>query len=207
MKDLIYGMAAGLLIGIGGTVYLSAENRVVGAVLFAVALICICAKGYSLYTGKVGYIAVSHKKKELCDLLFCFIGNLIGTFIAGICVRLSQPALSEKAFSLCTAKIEQPLASALIRAVFCGILMYLAVSIYRERNTYIGILFCVPVFILSGFEHSIANLYYFFTAGYVSFRMVCYLLLVVFGNSVGGMLLPFLSLCVDRVEQKEKSHE
>lgn len=203
MKDLIYGIAAGLLIGVGGTAYLSAESRVTGAVLFAVALICICAKGYSLYTGKVGYIALSHKKKDICDLLFCFIGNLIGTFTAGLCIRLSQPALSEKAFTLCAAKLEQPLASALIRAIFCGVLMYLAVSIYREKNTYIGILFCVPVFILSGFEHSIANLYYFFTAGYVSFRMAGYLLLVVIGNSIGGMLLPFLSLCVDRVERKE----
>ena len=80
MKDLFYGICAGILIGIGGAVFLASENRVIGAILFSVALICICAKGYSLYTGKVGYLAFSHRASDFKNLAFCFLGNLIGTF-------------------------------------------------------------------------------------------------------------------------------
>ena len=57
-KDLLYGLAAGILIGIGGTVFLACENKIVGAVLFSVALLCICLRGYALYTGKIGFIVV-----------------------------------------------------------------------------------------------------------------------------------------------------
>ena len=194
LKDFYYGVAAGLLIGIGGTVFLSCESRYVGAVLFAVALICICAKGYSLYTGKVGFMAFAHGKSDFANLALCLAGNLIGTLAAGIAVRFALPAIGEKATLLCAAKLEQSLPAALVRAIFCGILMYLAVAVYREKHTYIGILFCVPVFILSGFEHSIANMYYFFAAQTVSFQSGLYLLVVVIGNSLGGLLFPALAM-------------
>lgn len=72
MKDLFYGICAGILIGIGGAVFLASENRVIGAILFSVALICICAKGYSLYTGKVGYLAFSHRASDFKTLPFAF---------------------------------------------------------------------------------------------------------------------------------------
>ena len=48
------------------------------------------------------------------------------------------------------------------------------------------------MFILAGFEQSIANLFYFFLAGEYSLRGVGFILLVVLGNTVGGMLLPAL---------------
>ena len=72
--------------------------------------------------------------------------------------------------------------------------MYLAVEIYKSKQTPVGILFCVPVFILAGFEHSIADLFYFFTARIVNGEMAWFLLLVVVGNSVGGMLIPWLKM-------------
>ena len=197
MKDLFYGITAGLLIGIGGTVFLSmvnADNKLAGAILFAVALICICAKGYSLYTGKVGFMAYNHKGKDFFNLLMCFAGNLIGTVISGLAVMYAIPSVSKAAKLICEAKLIQSVPEALIRAVFCGILMYLAVATYREKNTYIGILFCVPVFILSGFEHSIANMYYFAVAGMGSLRVIGYILLIVLGNSIGGLLFPVLGM-------------
>ncbi len=202
MKDFLYGICAGILIGIGGTVFLASENRVCGAVFFSVALIYICAKGYSLYTGKVGYLAFSHKRKDIGNLTFCFLGNLIGTFAAGSAIRFSQSTLCEKAAALCDAKLLQSVSSALLRALFCGILMYLAVSVYRERNTFIGILFCVPVFILSGFEHSIADLYYFFAAGIFSLRATAYLILIVLGNSAGGLLFPAIARLAEKQNAK-----
>ena len=209
MKDLFYGVNAGLLIGIGGTVYLSLASlgagcKIAGAVLFAVALICICAKGYSLYTGKVGFMAYAHGAGDFAALGCCLLGNIVGTFAAGVLIRFALPAVGAAAETLCDAKLEQEIPTAFIRALFCGILMYLAVAVYREKSTYIGILFCVPVFILCGFEHSVANMFYFAVAGKLSLQTALYLAVIVLGNSVGGLLLPILGMAAEIGSGKSK---
>lgn len=186
------GLAAGILISIGGCVYLACDNKYVGAVLFSVALLCICIKGYVLFTGKVGYIVESHKKDDLIALFSGLVGNAISTAVCGLAVRYAIPTSAATAETICVAKLEQEPIQTLIRAIFCGVLMYLAVSIYREKDTVAGIVFCVPVFILSGFEHSIANMFYFSAAGSFSMQTAVYLILVIVGNSFGGILLPLL---------------
>lgn len=193
-RDILSGISAGIVIALGGSVFLACENRYVGAVLFSVALLCICFKGYALFTGKVGYIPEAHGKAEWQLLLLGLLGNLIGTFISGVAVRYAIPSIGETALTICTAKLTQTAASTLIRGVFCGLLMYLAVSIYRDNKTPLGILFCIPVFILSGFEHSIADMFYFAASGIVSAKACGFLWLVIIGNSIGGMLLPALKI-------------
>lgn len=193
-KNILNGISAGLVIALGGSVFLACENRYVGAVLFSVALLCICFKGYSLYTGKVGYIPEAHGKEEWSVLLLGLLGNLIGTYISGVAVRYAIPAIGETALTICTAKLTQTALSTIIRGIFCGLLMYLAVSIYRDNKTPLGILFCIPVFILSGFEHSIADMFYFAASGIVSMKAFGFIWLVILGNSIGGMLLPALKI-------------
>ena len=187
-------IAAGLLIGIGGSVFLACENRYVGAVLFSVALLSICYQGLFLYTGKIGYIAWQHDRQSITAVVITLAGNLIGTLAAGLSVGVMKPAYVETARMLCEKKLAMAPLQVLIAGVFCGMLMYLAVEIYKSKQTPVGILFCVPVFILSGFEHSIADLFYFFTARIVNGEMAWFLLLVVVGNSVGGMLIPWLKM-------------
>ena len=193
-KNILNGISAGFVIALGGSVFLACENRYVGAVLFSVALLCICFKGYSLYTGKVGYIPEAHGKEEWSVLLLGLLGNLIGTYISGVAVRYAIPAIGETALTICTAKLTQTALSTIIRGIFCGLLMYLAVSIYRDNKTPLGILFCIPVFILSGFEHSIADMFYFAASGIVSMKAFGFIWLVILGNSIGGMLLPALKI-------------
>ena len=79
-------------------------------------------------------------------------------------------------------------------AIFCGILMYTAVEVFKTGKSPLGIFFCVPAFIIAGFEHSIADMFYFFSARMFSGEVAVFLLVVVIGNSVGGMLLPWLKL-------------
>ena len=194
LRDTLGGISAGICIALGGSVFLAADNRVVGAVLFSVALLCICMKGYALFTGKVGFVPEDHGRPALQLLLAGLLGNLIGTFLCGRLLRLGLPALSDAARTICAAKLTQAPAAALIRGVFCGILMYLAVSIWKERQSPLGILFCIPVFILSGFEHSIADMFYFAVSGIVSLKAFVFLWLVIIGNALGAMLLPGLNL-------------
>lgn len=194
LKQVINGVFAGILISIGGTVYLSCDNKYVGAVLFSVALLCICYQGYSLYTGKICYIPEKHTKNEISVLLTGLLGNVIATTVCGYALTLALPALRETAFNSCNAKLEQNFLQTLIRAVFCGILIFLAVDIFKKHKTPMGILFCIPVFILSGFEHSVADMFYFAASGIVSLRACGFIWLVILGNTAGGILIPVLSL-------------
>lgn len=194
LNALLGGLSAGILISIGGCVYLACDNKYVGAVLFSVALLCICIKGYYLFTGKVGYIVESHKKDDVAALLSGLAGNAIATAVCGLVARYAIPTSAAVAETVCSAKLGQSAPQTLIRAIFCGVLMYLAVSIYKEKDTVSGIVFCVPVFILSGFEHSIANMFYFSAAADFSLQAAVYIIIVVIGNSIGGMLLPLLKV-------------
>ncbi len=202
-KQLILGILAGILISIGGAVFLASDNKYMGAILFTVALLCICFRGYGLYTGKIGFLVKAHGKEDISATFMALLGNFIGTLLCGLAVRFAIPALGDKAFEICSQKLLQTFPSTLFRGIFCGILMYLAVVIYRENKNIAGILFCVPVFIISGFEHSIADLFYFSASGIVSIQATGFLWTVILGNTVGGMLLPALML----IGGKEKKSE
>lgn len=199
LNKILSGISAGILISIGGSVFLACDNKYVGAVMFSVALLCICLKGYSLYTGKIGFIPEKHDKEAFSVLLLGLLGNLIGTVACGYAIRYALPALGETAEKICNLKLEQALPQTLIRGIFCGVLMYLAVSIFRDRQKVIGILFCIPVFILAGFEHSVADMFYFAASGIVSLKAFVFIMMVVLGNTIGGMLLPLLM----KAEKKE----
>ena len=194
IRNTVNGILAGIMISIGCSVYLACENKVAGAILFSVALLTICYQGYSLYTGKIGFIVNSHTKKDFEVLLTGVLGNVIAMTLCGLALGAAVPVLSANAAVSVAAKLAQPLWSALIRAVFCGVLMYIAVLLFKEKGTTLGIFFCVPVFILAGFEHSIANMGYFAIAGEISFEAFIYIWVVILGNTVGGMLFPLLKL-------------
>ncbi|MBQ3012461.1 MAG: formate/nitrite transporter family protein [Clostridia bacterium] len=200
LQKIINGAMAGIMIAIGGSVFLacygdgSVLNRTIGAFFFSIALLCICYKGYSLYTGKIGFIPEKHDGDAFAVLLLGLLGNLIATVGLGLAVRYAIPNICSVAEAICASKLTQSFGQTLIRGIFCGILMYLAVSIYRDKKTVVGILFCVPVFILAGFEHSIANMFYFAAAESFSLDTVVYILVVVLGNTIGGMLLPLLAM-------------
>ncbi len=189
---LLDGVLAGLMVSIGGAELLSCENRIAGAVLFSVALLAICYFSFNLYTGKVGFLLRNHSRAELSSAFLGLLGNLVGTLIAGLLIAAALPALREAALIACEKRLTQLPLQTLLRGFFCGILMYTAVWIYREKKSISGILFCIPVFILSGFEHSVADMFYFSTAGLYSSRSFVFIVLVVLGNSLGGLCIPAL---------------
>ena len=194
LRKILAGVCAGILISIGGTVFLACENRVVGAVFFSVALLCICYKGYSLFTGKVGYLPEKHDREAVSVLLWGLLGNTIGTVLGGLLIRYALPAVGTAAEASAAAKLAQLPLQTLIRAFFCGVLMYLAVSIFRDAKSPLAILYGIPVFILSGFEHSIADIFYLAAAEAFTWRALGFLCVVLVGNSLGGMILPLLGM-------------
>ena len=193
-KAACLSFAAGVFIGIGGSVFLSCDVKYVGAVLFAVALLTICNLRLYLFTGKIGYLAISHTKADVLDVVVTLLGNFAGTLFSGLLVSYAKPALMEKAAQSCSAKLALAPLPTLVLAFFCGILMYTAVAIYKEQKSVWGIFFCVPVFILSGFEHSIADMFYLFTARIFTAEAFVFLLIVILGNTLGGMFIPAIRL-------------
>ncbi len=196
LKHALNGFFAGVLISVGGAVYLACDNKIAGAVLFSVALLCICYNGYNLYTGKICYIPEKHDKEAFSELCLGLVGNVAGCVLSGLLIRLALPNIGDNAETACAARLLQPFVSTLIRGFFCGILIYLAVFIFKEKKTPVAILFCIPVFILSGYEHSVADIFYFAASGICSFKAVLFILTVIVGNSLGGMLIPGLRLLI-----------
>lgn len=185
---------AGIAIAIGGIIYLSVENKIIGALLFTVGLYAIVLNGLFLYTGKVGYLVVEKDKKEyLLILLTTWLGNLVGTAVGAFAFLNTRNALvAQNVDIICDAKLDDTPLSIFILAVFCGFLMYIAVDGFKEKGNPIILFMGVSVFILCGFEHCIANMFYFSLAGAWSGKAFLYLLIMTIGNSVGGILIPFV---------------
>ena len=192
IREFALAVGAGLAIAIGGTIYLTVEHTVIGALLFTVGLYTIVLNGLYLFTGKVGYLATEQNKGSyIVTLIVTWFGNLAGTFIGGFVFRRTRiSGISERAAGLCEVKLSDSLISIFILSVFCGILMYVAVDGYKNSKQPLILFTCVGVFILCGFEHCIANMFYFTIAGAWSIRTVEYLMLMTVGNTVGGLLLP-----------------
>lgn len=192
LKKISDGISAGLMISIGCSVYLACDDKVVGAVLFAVALLTICYKELSLFTGKVGYLVEDHSKENIETVLTALLGNAVAVIGLGFIIGICMPNLKEAAQALFEVKLTQRPYETFVRAIFCGVLMYVAVNVYRENKSVLGIIFAVPVFILSGFEHSIADMCYFAISGNVSADAFAFIAAAILGNAAGGTLLPLL---------------
>lgn len=190
----LLAVCAGLSIAIGGCIYLTLENKIIGSLLFTVGLYTIVLNGLFLYTGKIGYFATTKEKKPyLILLLATWTGNLVGTALGALALRATRVnEIVETAKAICEVKLADNIISIFILSIFCGALMYIAVDGYKEKGNPTILFLCVSVFILCGFEHCIANMFYFSLAGAWSVKAVGYLIVMTLGNSVGGMLIPYV---------------
>ena len=198
LNILLLAIAAGMSISLGGAVYLTSTNKILGAFLFSVGLCTILVFKFKLFTGVVGYIP-NNKPVYIIEVVITWIGNLLGTF--GFATLMSFTRISEKlneaAVSSTDTKLADGPVSLIILGIFCGLLMFIAVDTYKKYidtkpfNAVFMEVMCVTVFILAGFEHSIADMYYFAAAGrYLESFSV--LGLVTVGNAIGGMLIPVI---------------
>lgn len=183
-KVLVRAILAGMMIGIGGCVYLGCEVKWVGAILFAVGLFTIFSFRLDLYTGKVGYV-FDNDRSYIPYLVVVIIGNFIGCLILGLMMPL------DSASALAQGKLDNyDFLRVLFKGVLCGMLMFIAADCYKNTKSFIATFVCVPVFILAGFEHSIADMFYFCSAGCFSVESLIFILTVLVGNAIGGFLIP-----------------
>lgn len=190
----LLAILAGLSIAIGGTIYLTLENKVIGSLLFTVGLYAIVLHGFYLFTGKIGYLAtIEDKKSYFGVVLSTWLGNLVGTGLGAAMILATRiNGIKEKATAVSEVKLNDTAVSAFVLAIFCGMLMYIAVDGFKLKGNPLILFACVSVFILCGFEHCIANMFYFSLAGMWSGKAFLYIVVMTLGNAVGAMVLEYV---------------
>lgn len=148
-------LLAGICIGIAGFGYL-AEKSVIGAVTFSFGLLTVVHYGLKLYTGTAGFI----QKGQLGELFFILGGNLIGCLLVGLMVRCSPMPLQETAQKILEGRLNMGPLRGGILAIGCGFIMTTAVTFARKEKN-LPLLFGVPLFILCGFPHCVADAFYY----------------------------------------------
>ena len=222
IKTLLKGVLAGIAISFGGFLCIRtnamAPNTILGSFLFSFGLILICNFGFNLYTGKVCYLFDNKEKsliKRICDLLIMLGGNLIGTLFFANVLRLvmADNAVNNKVMETLinsvNSKINYEWYQMIGLSFFCGMLVYIAVEGFKkiENNfgKYVVLMLAIGGFIVSGFEHSIANMFYYFLSGSYSGIAFLSLLLCVIGNSIGGLFIPLINKIINynkKIEEK-----
>lgn len=148
-------LLAGICIGIAGFGYL-AEKSVIGAVTFSFGLLTVVHYGLKLYTGTAGFI----QKGQLGELFYILGGNLIGCLLVGLMVRCSPMPLQETAQKILEGRLNMGPLRGGILAIGCGFIMTTAVTFARKEKN-LPLLFGVPLFILCGFPHCVADAFYY----------------------------------------------
>lgn len=207
INNLFSSILAGILIGVGGTAYLyssvSFENgKFIGAALFSLGLFVILIYKLNLFTGKVCYVLFEDKKFAL-NLLTILLGNFIGAAGFGYLMRLvASDDVLALVNTISNTKTSISLLNSFVLAICCGMMIYLAVNIFKEAEhqiaKYIAVVVPIIVFIICGFEHCIANMYYFSISNTWNFNTLLYLLIMILGNTVGGSVIPLLRKAADK---------
>ena len=84
----------------------------------------------------------------------------------------------------------------IILGIFCGMFIYFAVEGFAKVNNKIGkyiiLMLCVAGFIICGFEHCVADMFYFALAGVYTGKSLIAILFIIIGNSIGGLFVPLI---------------
>lgn len=212
----IAAVVAGVFIAFGGFVMLTAggnlgtsgAGKIVMSASFAAALSLVVMAGAELFTGNNFVLASAAFAKEVtwgdAGKLWavCYIGNLAGSLLAAVLFHftgLASGAVGETIATVAAAKMGGAALNLFVKAIFCNILVCLAVWCCTKMKTESGklvmIFWCIFVFVLCGFEHSVANMTIMASglldpngvAGLSAGGYVYNLAIVTIGNMIGGI--------------------
>lgn len=189
IRPLISSILSGMLIGCGCLIYMSSNNNVIGAFLFSFGLITIVLRGYLLYTGKIGYATDINVLKMIPIII---IGNLLGTTLVAYMVPETS-ILITKSIALSEPKLLKSFCQLIFDSIGCGVMMYLAVDGYRIKNNLLLLIFPVMIFILCGFEHSVADMLYLCCANILfTLEGIKFICIVAIGNAIGALFFSIM---------------
>ena len=182
-NTFVIAVLAGIMIGFGGVIYLMCANKMVGALLFSFGLLTIVCQGFALYTGRIGYF----REYGIWSILTTIAGNFVGTWVVAKGFSLSRHTVDIAA--VVAPKLADSSLSIFLLSIGCGAMMYLAVDSYRKSKSWLFVIMPIVIFILSGFEHSIANMFYLSLAGEWGVDALRITAIAIVGNGIGSWMI------------------
>ncbi|WP_029232438.1 formate/nitrite transporter family protein [Butyrivibrio sp. VCB2006] len=226
LKTFLLGILAGAYIALGGlgsqiascTAADPSSARMISSVVFPIGLFMVLVGGAELFTGNcLIIIPVLSGKAKLSGMLknwvLVYFGNMVGGFLIALIASTSHiysfanNALAEAVINTAVAKANISFSDGLLRGILCNVLVCLAVwcsfSADEVAGKVLALWLPVMLFIICGFEHCVANMY-FIPAGMLTSAIyglpadglslfgffVTNLIPVTIGNIIGG------SVCV-----------
>ena len=222
LKVLLFGIFAGLAIGLGSLAYTVVSayltdrgGLIFASALFSIGLILVCVLGLQLYTGKIGVVFDNREKiaENAIALPIMLVGNAIGAFGLGVLCYLIFKNVPEVATRIEAISVGKTASNTVfLQGIFCGALVYIAVYFFKNLQNWgmkiIGIIVAVTLFVYCGFQHCIANMFYFGMAFNWNLDMLWNLLIVILTNSIGALLVRcIVHLAAIIAAPKEKKDE
>ena len=192
LSTLKSSILAGICIGIAGFGYLSSKD-IVGTVLFTFGLLAVVHYGFKLYTGTVGFFGSSRGLafKEIPLVLF---GNIIGTLLVALLTYAASKDMQSVAQGILQSRLDNGILRSGLLSIGCGFIMTTSVKFAKYENRWLPLLFGVPIFIVCGFPHCIADAFYYlatplpFLADHLA-DVICLYVSIVIGNGIGCNLV------------------
>lgn len=197
MTDLIKKSAvAAIMIALGDFVLLKI-GAPLGAFLFAFGLLGVCALGANLFTGKAG--AMKKNGFKIQDMFVILVVNLVVGYLIGLLMSFCDESVKTAAIDK-VATWDFSVAF-LIKAFFCGAIMFITVQSFKK--TPLSVFAGVPLFILCGFQHCIANI---ITLG-IANTWHWSIILAIAGNWLGAITVSWLLGTLFQTKAKKKSKQ
>ena len=222
LKTFILGIMAGAFIALGGLgsqiascdAANASAGRIISSVVFPIGLFMVLVGGAELFTGNcLILIPVLSGKAKVSGMLknwvLVYFGNMVGGLIIALLAAFSHiysfdgGTLAENVVATAVTKANISFSDGLLRGILCNILVCMAVWCAFAAEELAGKILAlwlpVMLFIIGGFEHCVANMY-FIPAGLITSSLygisadglslfgffVTNLVPVTIGNIIGG---------------------
>lgn len=195
----ILSIAAGVAVVCGSPAMAPEWGALLKALIFPAGLLLIVLGRLSLFTGNIySYGAcIAHGCsfwKAFILLIISWFGNLLGCLWSAFGIRIATPGFDLIALEQAGAqKLTLPHPQLLILAIFCNMLVCMAIALSRRyggSTRIIGVVVPIFLFVFFGFEHSIADMFYLlFAPGITPLAYFMFLGVVTAGNVLGGILV------------------
>jgi len=150
-------------------------NKLVGGLVFSLGLILVVVAGAELFTGNnlIVMAWVSGKltlAQVMRNWVVVYFGNLVGSLGTVVLMYLTKQwtfadyRVGATALNIANAKVNISFTEGVARGIMCNVLVCLAVWLCMSGRSVVdkiaAIVFPITAFVASGFEHSIANMYF-----------------------------------------------
>jgi formate/nitrite transporter len=183
-RMFVLAILAGVFIALGAEFYTLVVhdsglafglNSLIGGLVFCLGLILVVIAGAELFTGNtlvvMGFIEGKVNARQLLKGWgIVYLGNFVGALVMVLLMYYTEQwgfhdaMVGGKALLIANTKVNMSFLEAFVRGILCNVLVCLAIWLaFSGRSTVdkiLAVIFPITAFVASGFEHSVANMYF-----------------------------------------------